>query len=111
MVGSYDGPSRARWMVRAGPDPWHIRVSRERRDHFRMTEIDGWDDYYGAVRQVIELVNRRLPLMTTSHAHDAVRQVPAAYLARCRRLLVGMDLFRRDDLVDLVGVLMRVLFE
>src|SRR5207253_661917 len=93
--------------ARAAPVRAVLRTTRSS----LMPVIEAWDVLYGAVTAVNDFVGRRLPLMTTSHAHDIGRQVPAAYLARCRRLLSGMDLLRQSAMVDLVGVLMRVFFE
>src|SRR5206468_4195448 len=69
-----------------------------------------WDSMHGTILKVLGLVERRMPLLTTG-AGDQSRQVSAAYLARCRRLLIVMDRVREAEDVDVCNVLLRPLFE
>ena len=77
-----------------------------------MPDIPGWDDeIHGAVRAFVELVGERLALCTTSTRYPLVRQCAAIYLARMRRLIIGMDLLYEAEMPDLIGGEMRMCLE
>jgi len=77
-----------------------------------VAEIPGWDEeIHGAIKDLIGLVGARLDLMTTSDDHSQVRQCAAAYLARVRRLVEGIDVLFEAGMPDLIGGLMRICWE
>ena len=74
-----------------------------------MGALPGWDEeIHGAIKALVSLVGDRLPLLTTSRTQSQVRQLGAAYLARTRRLVMGMDVLYENGMPDLVGGLMRI---
>lgn len=77
-----------------------------------MVEIPGWDDeIHGAIKALIPLVGDRLALMTTGDDGPGVRQLAAAYLARVRRIVIGIDVLYEQGMPDLIGALIRVCLE
>jgi hypothetical protein len=77
-----------------------------------MPDIPGWDEeIHGAIRALVEVVGDRLQLCTTSTQQTQVRQVAAAYLARVRRLVVGMDALYEAEMPDVIGSVLRVCLE
>jgi len=83
-----------------------------RRSLARVTEIPGWDDeIQNAIKTLVRLVGERLALMTTGDDAVGVRQLAAAYLARVRRLVVGIEVLYEQGMPDLIGALMRVCLE
>jgi hypothetical protein len=77
-----------------------------------MPDIPGWDDeIHGSVRSLLVLVGDRLALCTTSMQHSRVRQYAAAYLARVRRLIIGMDILYESDMPDVLGGVLRMCLE
>ena len=77
-----------------------------------MAEIPGWDEeIHGAIKDLIRLVGERLSFMTTGDGGPPVRQLAAAYLARVRRLVMGMDLLYEQGMPDLIGGPMRICLE
>ena len=77
-----------------------------------MAEIPGWDEeIHGAIKALVRLVGDRLDLLTTSDDHSAVRQCAAAYLARVRRLVIGMDVLFEAGMPDIMGGIMRICWE
>jgi hypothetical protein len=73
-------------------------------------EIPDWSGKHDTILSLAGLVQQRLPLLTSAPGYES-REVAAAYLARCRRLILGMDLLRREGFADLIGALLRILFE
>ena len=65
--------------------------------------IPDWEAKYAAILGTADLVAERLPLLTTKAGHFMGRQVAAAYLARCRRLLLAMDHLRLAGMNDTMG--------
>jgi hypothetical protein len=77
-----------------------------------MAEIPGWDDeIHASIKALVHLVGGRLDLMTTGDEGVGVRQLAAAYLARVRRLVMGIDVLYEQGMPDLVGALVRVCLE
>jgi len=77
-----------------------------------VAEIPGWDEeIHGAIKDVVRLVGGRLDLMTTSDDQSQVRQCAAAYLARVRRLVIGMDVLFEAGMPDVMGGVMRICWE
>ena len=77
-----------------------------------MADIPGWDDeIHGTVRALIELVGDRLTYCTTSPRYPLIRQCAAAYLARARRLLIGMDVLYEAEMPDVLGGVLRIFLE
>lgn len=77
-----------------------------------MADIPGWDDeIHGTVRVLIELVGDRLTYCTTSPRYPLIRQCAAAYLARARRLLIGMDVLYEAEMPDVLGGVLRIFLE
>jgi hypothetical protein len=58
---------------------------------------------------MLALIEDRMPHLTSTEA--TVRQTAAAYLARCRRLLIAMDALREEQLIDVTSLPLRPLFE
>jgi len=77
-----------------------------------VAEIPEWDEEnHGAIKALVRLVGARLDLMTTSDDLSQVRQCAAAYLARVRRLVEGIDVLFEAGMPDLIGGLMRICWE
>jgi len=77
-----------------------------------VAEIPGWDEeIHSAIKAMVRLVGSRLDLLTTSDDHSQVRQCAAAYLARVRRLVIGMDVLFEARMPDLMGGIMRICWE
>ena len=77
-----------------------------------MSDIPGWDEeIHDAIKALALLVGDRLPLMTTGDGHPQTRQLAAAYLARVRRLVMGMDVLYEAGMPDVLGGVLRVCFE
>lgn len=72
--------------------------------------VPQWDRTHQAILDVVEFIAARLDLLTSSSACRS-RQVAAGYLARCRRLLLAMDLLRLNGFIDGVGLALRPFFE
>lgn len=75
-----------------------------------MDEIAGWDARYVAIRAVAGVVDDSLQFLTSSDQFSR-RQVAAAYLARCRRLLEGLDQLRSIGMPDLAALPLRPFWE
>src|SRR6202022_2281394 len=71
--------------------------------------IPDWDDKQQIVTEVLRLIDESLAHLTSSD--PSARQVAAAYLARCCRLLKAMLALREDGLLDVVSLPLRPLFE
>ena len=77
-----------------------------------MPDIPGWDEeIHGSIKALVQLVGDRLDLCTTSVEQLQVRQCAAAYLARVRRLIIGMDLLYEAEMPDLIGGPLRMYLE
>lgn len=77
-----------------------------------MPDIPGWDEeFHGSIKALVQLVGDRLDLCTTSVEQLQVRQCAAAYLARVRRLIIGMDMLFEAEMPDLIGGLLRMCLE
>jgi len=76
-----------------------------------MVDIPDWEQHRETIRRLADLVEAQLPLLTTDENHPLARQLAAAYLARCRRLVVAMDLLYEAGMRDVVGGVLRICFE
>jgi len=77
-----------------------------------VSELPGWnEEIHGSIKALVVLVGDRLPLLTTSEDYPLVRQYAAAYLARVRRIVIGMDVLYEAEMPDLIGGLLRICFE
>jgi hypothetical protein len=77
-----------------------------------MPEVPGWDEeIHGSIKSLIQLVDDRLPLLTTGENHPQVRQLAAAYLARVRRLVLAMDVLNEAGIPDALGGVLRICLE
>jgi hypothetical protein len=78
-----------------------------------MPDVPGWDEeIHASIKALVHLVGDRLDLCTTGVDQGRqVRQVAAAYLARVRRLLMGMDVLYEAEMPDLIGGLLRICLE
>lgn len=74
-------------------------------------DVPDWENVYPVVLAIVELVGKRIPLLTTRISAPHPRQLAAAYLARCRRLVLTLDLVRRHEFEDMVGAVLRMTFE
>jgi len=75
-----------------------------------VTEVPHWEDeVHGAIKDLISFVGEQLPHLTTRTAHP--RQMAAAYLARMRRLVLGIDVLYGAGLPDVLGGVLRIAYE
>src|SRR6516165_5421925 len=72
-------------------------------------DVPNWDEHHRSIRTLADLIEQRVPLLTSRPAL-AARQYAAAYLARCRRLVLAIDAVR-GEFPDAVGALLRPMFE
>ena len=78
-----------------------------------MPDVPGWDEeIHASIKALVQLVGDRLDRCTTGVDQGRqVRRVAAAYLARVRRLLIGMDVLYEAEMPDLIGGLLRICLE
>ncbi len=78
-----------------------------------MPDVPGWDEeIHASIKALVHLVGDRLDLFTTGVDQGRqVRHVAAAYLARVRRLLMGMDVLYEAEMPDLIGGPLRICLE
>ena len=77
-----------------------------------MVEVPGWnEEIHDAIKALAQLVDDRLPLLTTDENHSQVRQLAAAYLARVRRLIVALDVLFGAGMPDAMGGVLRICLE
>jgi len=69
------------------------------------------DAIHNVVIGLIEYLGDRFSLLTTSASESQVRQWAAAYLARMRRLVIGIDILYEAQAPDLIGALLRMSVE
>jgi hypothetical protein len=75
-----------------------------------MTETPHWEDeVHGAIKELISFVGSQMPYLTTRAAHP--RQMAAAYLARMRRLVLGINVLYDAALPDVLGGVLRIAYE
>lgn len=74
-------------------------------------DVPDWENVYPVIVAIVALVGKRIPLLTSRKSVAHPRQLAAAYLARCRRLVLTLDLVRSQGFEDMVGALLRMTFE
>jgi len=93
----------------SAPPPKPRLPEPECRDTGRPMDVPDWDQHDRSIRALADVIEQRLPLLT-SRSEFAARQYAAAYLARCRRLVLAIDAVR-GEFPDAVGTLLRPMFE
>lgn len=76
-----------------------------------MPDVDDWDDtVLPAIKDILQNIGDHLPDLRSEEFPQS-RLMAAAYLARLRRLVLGMESLYKDDLPDVMGIVLRSAYE